>query len=186
MWLVVGLGNPGNKYERNRHNIGFLAIDEIARKFANGNWTKKFQGLLCEGSINTEKVYFLKPQTYMNLSGESVAATSRFYKIPPEKIIVIHDDIDIDNCKIRVKQAGGNGGHNGLKSIDAHIGVNYWRVRIGVGRPEYSSQVIDFVLNDFSKEEWQAQEKLIEKIVDNFSLLLTEEASSFMNKTKAL
>ena len=184
MWLVVGLGNPGSKYEKNRHNIGFLAIDEIIKKFSNGSWTKKFKGLLCEGTISNDKVYFLKPQNYMNLSGESVAAASRFYKIPPDKVIVIHDDIDIDNCKIRVKQAGGNGGHNGLKSIDSHIGVNYFRVRIGVGRPDYSSQVADFVLNDFSKEEWQSQEKLIERIADNFSLLLEEKSASFMNKVK--
>lgn len=186
MWLVVGLGNPGSKYELNRHNIGFLAVEEIARKLGSSVWTKKFRGELCEGNFKSERIYFLKPQTYMNLSGESVAAAARFYKIPPENIIVIHDDIDIANGKLRVKQGGGNGGHNGLKSLDAHIGVNYIRIRIGVGRPEHSGQVADFVLNDFSKEDFFTQEKIIKKISEHLHLLLEGKMFEFNNEVNRI
>lgn len=182
MWLVVGLGNPGSKYEHNRHNIGFLATDQVAGKFGASLWVKKFTGLWCEANAASERIYLLKPQTYMNLSGESVAAAARFYKIPPERIIVLHDELDILPGKLRVKQGGGDGGHNGIKSIDAHMGDNYWRVRIGIGHPGDKDRVADYVLSDFSKEEWLTQEKMIDAIASNIGLLLGSDAAGFMNK----
>jgi PTH1 family peptidyl-tRNA hydrolase len=182
MLLVVGLGNPGTKYERNRHNIGFSAVEQIAEKFSSSPWVKKFRGELCEAKINKHRVLLLKPLTYMNLSGESVAAAAHFYKIPPENIIVIHDEIDLLPGKLRVKLGGGSGGHNGLKSIDAHIGPDYWRVRIGVGRPEVKENVVSHVLENFSKEELATQKKMLTAIVEYFPLLTEGDASGFMNK----
>ena len=127
-FLLIGLGNPGKDYAGNRHNIGFMAVDAIAEKYGAGKWTKKFQGLIAEAIIGNQKVLLLKPQTYMNLSGDSIAEAMRFYKIPPESICVIHDEVDFAAAvKLRVKKGGGNGGHNGLKSLDAHIGNDYWR-----------------------------------------------------------
>jgi PTH1 family peptidyl-tRNA hydrolase len=202
MWLVVGLGNPGTKYERNRHNIGFLAVDDIAGKLGASPWAKKFSGELCEAqgtrheasdlkeenthapriTHHESRIYFLKPQTYMNLSGESVGAAAHFYKIPPEKIIVLHDELDLLPGKLRVKQGGGAGGHNGIKSIDAHLGENYHRVRIGIGHPGAAHEVSNYVLSNFSKEEWATQEKMLAAITDNFSLLIQNDAAGFMNK----
>ncbi len=182
MLLVVGLGNPGAKYERNRHNIGFHAVDKIAQAYGAGSWAKKFRGEWCEARLEGEPFFFLKPQTYMNLSGESVASTAHFYKIPTERIIVIHDDLDLLSGKIRVKQGGGHGGHNGLKSIDAHIGNDYWRVRIGIGRPENKDRVTDYVLENFTKEELPLQQKILAAITNHFSYLSKDDASTFMNK----
>ena len=182
MLLVAGLGNPGAKYERNRHNIGFSAVENIAEKFSASAWIKKFRGELCEAKAAGQRVFFLKPQTYMNLSGESVSAATHFYKIPPEKVIVIYDEIDLLPGKLRVKQGGGNGGHNGIKSIDAHLGTDYWRVRIGVGRPEDKSQVANYVLDNFSKDEVQQQQKMIAAITEHFILLMKGDEAGFMNK----
>jgi len=181
MWLVAGLGNPGAKYEHNRHNVGFLAVDEVARAFGAPAWARKFSGVVCEAR-NEPRIFFLKPQTYMNLSGEAVGACMRFYKIPPERLIVIYDDLDLLPGKLRVKQGGGNGGHNGLKSIDAHVGKEYWRVRIGIGRPEDKDRVADYVLSDFSKEEWTVQEKIIAALARHFALLVGGDPAGFMNK----
>lgn len=184
MWLVVGLGNKGVKYERNRHNIGFLAVDEIAGKLGASSWIKKFSGDICDSRIagDGSRIFFLKPQTYMNLSGESVAATAGFYKIHPEKVIVIYDDIDLLPGKLRVKQGGGNGGHNGLKSIDSYLPNNYWRVRIGIGRPENKDMVSDYVLSNFTQDELSVQNKVIDAIAANFYLLFKEDEAGFMNK----
>jgi PTH1 family peptidyl-tRNA hydrolase len=201
MWLVVGLGNPGAKYERNRHNIGFLAVDAIARKFNASAWTKKFGGEITEvrieelknrgteRTINSSipkffdsKIYCLKPQTFMNLSGESVVAAARFYKIPPANIIVLHDELDLLPGKLRVKMAGGDGGHNGIKSIDAHMGKDYWRVRIGIGHPGDKDRVADYVLSDFTRDERDIQETMIAAITKYFPLLLAQDAAGFMNK----
>lgn len=198
MWLVVGLGNPGGSYERNRHNIGFIAADAVARKLDASPWVKKFGGEWCEtretwnvtrgeGEIVTHHaprttIYFLKPQTYMNLSGDSVAAAARFYKIPADHILVLHDELDLPAGKLRIKQGGGDGGHNGIKSIDAHMGEGYWRVRIGIGHPGDKALVSDYVLSDFSREEWKVQETMIEKIANYFPLLLQNDSATFMNK----
>lgn len=184
MLLIVGLGNKGQKYEQNRHNIGFLAIDEIVRKFDVSPWTKKFSGELCDARLPAPeaRIFFLKPQTFMNLSGESVGAAAGFYKIPPEKVIVIYDDLDLAPGKIRVKQGGGNGGHNGLKSIDSYLPNDYLRVRIGIGRPEHKHQVSDYVLSNFTSEEREIQNKTLYAIADYFPLLQAGDMAGFMNK----
>jgi PTH1 family peptidyl-tRNA hydrolase len=182
--LVVGLGNPGTKYERNRHNIGFLALDNIARRADATPWAKKFGGLLCEaqGAHQKARVFLFKPQTYMNLSGEAVLAAAQFYKIAPDNIFVLHDDLDLLPGKLRVKIGGGHGGHNGLRSIDAHMGKNYWRARIGIGHPGDKDRVADYVLSNFSKEEWPLQEKMVDAITAHFPLFLERDAAGFMNK----
>jgi PTH1 family peptidyl-tRNA hydrolase len=182
MWLVVGLGNPGAKYERNRHNIGFLAVDSIAGKLGASGWTKKFGGLVGELRHNESRVYLLKPQTYMNLSGDAVATAAGFYKIPADHIIVLHDELDLLAGKLKVKQAGGDGGHNGIRSIDAHIGKDYRRVRIGIGHPGDKDMVSGYVLSDFSHAEEKIQVKMIESITANFPLLLQNDDAGFMNK----
>jgi PTH1 family peptidyl-tRNA hydrolase len=151
MQLIVGLGNHGKKYEKNRHNVGFMAVDLIAENYDFPPFKEKFKGLVSKGEINGQEVILLKPQTYMNLSGESVQPAAAFYKITPDNITVIHDDIDLPLGKVKIKIGGGNAGHNGLKSIDQKIGSNYRRIRIGVGRPQYD--VSSYVLSDFAKEE---------------------------------
>ena len=157
MLLLVGLGNPGVKYVRNRHNVGFMAIDEIASRYGFGPWRKKFQGEAGEGSIpGGGKALLLKPQTYMNESGRSVAEAARFYKIPLQNIVVFHDELDLTAGKLKVKTGGGVAGHNGLKSICAHLGPDFRRVRIGIGHPGDKSRVHGHVLGDFSKadQDW--------------------------------
>lgn len=156
--LIVGLGNPGADYALSRHNVGFMAVDVLAEAIKATAWQKKFKGALASGDLNEAPLLLLKPMTFMNLSGESVGEALRYYKLEPEKVIVIHDDIDLVCGQVKVKQGGGNGGHNGLKSIDAHIGKDYWRVRLGVGRPEHKGEVTDFVLGPFAKadHEWLA------------------------------
>jgi PTH1 family peptidyl-tRNA hydrolase len=156
MKLVVGLGNPGEKYKFNRHNVGFLAVDYLINEYNATKISSKFKGEL----FKSDEFLFLKPMTFMNLSGESVGAVKNFYKIENEDIIVIHDDIDLKLGALRFKRGGSSGGHNGLKSIDAYIGNDYWRVRIGVGRPESKEEVVGFVLSDFEKDEFECIEKL--------------------------
>jgi PTH1 family peptidyl-tRNA hydrolase len=154
MHLLVGLGNIGKEYEKTRHNFGFLALDEIIQKFSLLGGQNKFSSTVFSGVINEKKVLAIKPQTYMNRSGIAVLEACNFYKIPPENVIVFHDEIDIKLGEIRIKQGGGNAGHNGLKSIDGAIGKNYHRFRLGVGRPSHENQdVADYVLSKFSKEE---------------------------------
>ena len=156
MKLIVGLGNPGSKYEKNRHNIGFLAVDYLIKEFNASKLSSKFKGEL----YKSDEYLFLKPTTYMNLSGESVRLVKDFYKMENDDIIVIHDDIDLKLGALRFKKGGGSGGHNGLKSIDTNIGNDYWRVRIGVGRPERKEMVVSYVLSDFEDEELECLEKL--------------------------
>ena len=153
MILLVGLGNPGEKYERTRHNIGFMAIDEIADALSFGPERSKHQGILREGTVGTEKVITLKPQTYMNESGRSVAAVAKFYKLDPSEIIVFHDELDLIPGKLRMKTGGGHAGHNGLRSIHAHLGEAYRRVRLGIGHPGDKSKVSGYVLRDFAKAD---------------------------------
>ena len=166
MLLLVGLGNPGNKYDNNRHNIGFMAVDEIVRRHNFTPPKSRFHGITFDGRLGTEKVLVLKPQTFMNLSGQSVAEAARFYKILPENIIVFHDDLDIPAAKIKFKTGGGHAGHNGLRNIDQHMGKGYHRVRIGIGHPGNAAQVHHYVLSDFSKSDQQWLLPLIETIAD--------------------
>ena len=153
MILLVGLGNPGEKYERTRHNIGFMAVDEISDRLSFGPERSKHQGIMREGTVGTEKVIALKPQTFMNDSGRSVAAVAQFYKLNPSDIIVFHDELDLVPGKLRMKTGGGHAGHNGLRSIHAHIGEAYRRVRLGIGHPGEKSKVSGYVLHDFPKAD---------------------------------
>ena len=183
MWLIVGLGNPGDKYKNNRHNIGFMAVDSISSDISSSSFKAKFQGQLSEGRIGSDKIVLLKPSTYMNDSGRSVGAAAKFYKIAHENIIVIHDELDIDPLKVKVKKGGGAGGHNGLKSIDAHLGdKNYWRIRLGIGHPGDKNRVSGYVLNDFSKEEKPKFEDLIDDVSRYIDLMLKNDGAMFVNK----
>lgn len=181
-FLLIGLGNPGKPYAANRHNIGFIAADAIAERYGFSAWAKKFQGQMAEGSIGGQKIFLLKPHTYMNLSGESAAQAARFYKIPLTRIIALHDELDLPPGKLRVKRGGGAGGHNGLKSLDAHLGVDYLRVRIGIGHPGDKDQVSDYVLSDFTKAEKAAAADMAQAIAQYVNLLLEGHEPEFMNK----
>ena len=183
MWLLVGLGNPGDKYEYNRHNIGFLAIDAIADTFGFPAYKKKYQGLMAEGSIEGDKVILLKPQTYMNNSGQSVGEAAKFYKIPLDRIAVFHDELDLAAGKIRTKKGGGNAGHNGLRSMDSHLNSNdYWRIRLGIGHPGDKAMVHNHVLSDFSKNDLIWLKPLIEAIGDYAPLMVQGKDNEFMSK----
>lgn len=183
MFLMVGLGNPGAEYARTRHNLGFMVIDAIKDRFmANDSYKEKFQGLTIKGSIGSTPVVLLKPQTYMNLSGKSVRAAAQFFKIPPNHIIVFHDDLDLALGKIRVKTGGGTAGHNGIKDIDQHIGVSYMRVRVGIQHPGEKARVSDYVLNSFSSEESTVITPIIQKISENCQLLLDDRPDYFMTR----
>lgn len=182
MQLLVGLGNPGDKYRNNRHNIGFMAIDAIAARHGFPPFRQKFSGLVSEGTIAGEKVLLLKPQTFMNNSGESVLAAMSFYKLAPEAITVIYDEIDLASGKARIKRGGGNGGHNGLRSIDPRIGTNYRRVRLGIGHPGQKELVMPHVLGDFSKAEMGWFGPLLEALADNADLLVKGDDNTLMNK----
>jgi len=186
MLLLVGLGNPGPGHAGDRHNIGFMAVDEIVRRHSFGPYRARFRGRVAEGSIAAEKIIALKPDTYMNLSGESVAAAAGFYKLPPEQVIVIYDEIDLVPGKIRVKQGGGTAGHNGLRSIDAHIGPDFWRVRLGVGHPGHPDLVKDYVLRGFMAEERPLMAKLIEAVAEAIPILVEGDANRFMTKVNVL
>ena len=146
MKLFVGLGNPGDKYAHNRHNIGFMALDRIAEDHAFGPWRNKFQGQICEGKLGDKKVLLLKPTTFMNISGQSVGEAARFHKVPLDQITVFHDELDLAPGKMRLKQGGGHAGHNGLRSIQAHLGAEYARVRLGIGHPGHKDAVAGVVL----------------------------------------
>lgn len=172
MLLLVGLGNPGARYAGNRHNIGFMALDEIARKAGAPQWRQRFQGETTEAVIGFGKALLLKPQTFMNLSGQSVQAAAAFYKIEPSRIVVFHDELDLAPSKLRVKRGGGNAGHNGLRSISASIGNDYRRVRMGIGHPGDKALVHAYVLNDFAKAEQPWVEDLCRASADKAALLI--------------
>jgi PTH1 family peptidyl-tRNA hydrolase len=183
MRLVVGLGNPGLRYARNRHNIGFTAIDAIARRHGIAGFRNRFKGELAEGSIGGDRRLLLKPQTFMNDSGESVAEAARFFKILPSEIVVIHDEIDLRPGKLRVKCGGGTAGHKGLRSIDALLGPDFWRVRIGVGHPGVKELVLPYVLQNFPSEEvslWVAP--LLDAVAETIGLLLVGSPEAFMSE----
>jgi PTH1 family peptidyl-tRNA hydrolase len=182
MQLIVGLGNPGSGYAGNRHNIGFMVVDAIAKRHGIGPWRRRFQGVAAEGPLAGERVLLLLPGTYMNESGRAVAEAANFYKLGLPDIVVVHDEIDLEPAKVRVKTGGGNAGHNGLRSISAHVGNDYRRVRIGVGHPGAKELVHAYVLNDFAKSERDWVEALCGVIADNAALLAKGEDASFQNK----
>ncbi|MEM1302703.1 MAG: aminoacyl-tRNA hydrolase [Pseudomonadota bacterium] len=181
MHLFVGLGNPGPKYARNRHNIGFMALDEIARDHGFGPWRSKFQGQLTEGKLGSEKVLLLKPETFMNKSGQSVGEAMRFYKLGPDAVTVFHDELDLAPGKCRVKQGGGHAGHNGLRSIHSHITEAYQRVRLGIGHPGHKDAVSGYVLRDFPKADEGWLDDLLRGISDGAADLAAGDKGRFMN-----
>lgn len=182
MLLIAGLGNPGPKYQNNRHNAGYMAADAIHRRHSFSPWTRKFQAEIASGTIGGEKVLLLKPQTFMNLSGQSVGEAMRFHKLAPSDVLVLYDELDLAPGKIRVKTGGGAGGHNGIKSLDAHCGKEYRRVRIGIGHPGDKALVHNHVLGDFAKADRAWVEPLMEAIADNAELLVKRDDNGFMSK----
>jgi len=181
MHIFVGLGNPGSGYARNRHNVGFMAVDEIVRRHGFSSYRGKFHGEVAEGRLGGEKVLVLKPMTYMNNSGRAVQAAMTFYRVPPRDVVVFQDEIDLAAGKLRVKRGGGHGGHNGLRDIHAHIGSDYGRVRIGVGHPGDKDRVAGHVLKDFAKADDDWLGKMLDVIADNADRLIDGDDSGFMN-----
>lgn len=180
MFLIVGLGNPGKEYEKTRHNAGFMTVDALATVYSFAPFKEKFDGLIAEGKIDSEKCYLLKPQTYMNLSGNSVVKAANFYKILPQNVIVIHDDMDLPLGKLKAKLGGGAGGHNGLKSIDAAITPDYDRIRIGVGHPKDGGEaVVNHVLSRFGKTDEKLIEESIGIVVQTIPVLLKKGINEF-------
>ena len=186
MWLLVGLGNPGPRYARNRHNIGFMAADAIARRHGFAPWRRRFRAEVAEGRLAGHKVLAMKPLTYMNRSGEAVGEAARFFKLAPERVVVLHDDLDLAPGRMKAKLGGGNAGHNGLRSIDAHLGNRFWRVRLGIGHPGDKALVHDYVLHDFSKAEAAWAEKLSEAVADEIPRLLEGDDGAFMSRVAHL
>ncbi|MBX9908869.1 MAG: aminoacyl-tRNA hydrolase [Beijerinckiaceae bacterium] len=182
MLIFAGLGNPGSRYARNRHNIGFMAADAIAGAHRASPWRQRFQAEACEATIGTEKVILLKPQTYMNESGRAIGEAARFFKIEPADVIVFHDELDLAPAKLRMKLGGGNAGHNGLRSTTASIGNDYRRVRMGIGHPGLKELVHAYVLNDFGKAEQDWVEDLCTACADNAALLAAHDDAGFQNR----
>ena len=181
MKLWVGLGNPGAKYAMNRHNIGFMALDQIASDNGFAPWRSKFQASLTEGNLGGEKVLLLKPETFMNLSGQSVGEAMRFYKLTPDDVTVFHDELDLAPSKLRLKTGGGHAGHNGLRSIHAHIGDAYHRARLGIGHPGHKDRVAGFVLSDFAKADQDWLDDVLRGISDGAAELAKGDGSKFLN-----
>jgi peptidyl-tRNA hydrolase, PTH1 family len=181
MWLFVGLGNPGAKYAGNRHNIGFMALDRIAADHGFGPWKKAFKGLAADGRLGDTRVLLLKPETFMNLSGEAVQAAMAFHKIPSAQVVVFHDELDLAPGKMRVKQGGGHAGHNGLRSIHAHIGEAYGRVRLGIGHPGHKDAVAGYVLHDFAKADQEWLDDLLRGLSDGAPFLAAGDGPKFSN-----
>src|SRR6266478_3402144 len=182
MLLFVGLGNPGAKYAHNRHNIGFMAVDEIARRHGFAPWRRRFQGETAEGTLDRERVVLLRPSTFMNESGRAVQEAASFFKLSAGEITVFQDEIELPAAKVRVKVGGGIAGHNGLRSISSHIGNDYRRVRIGIGHPGIKELVHSYVLSDFAKDERPWVAALCEAVADSAGLLTADRDSTFQNK----
>ncbi len=185
MLLIVGLGNPGAQYARQRHNVGFMAADVIHRRHGFTPWRRRFQGEVSEGTLAGDKVLLLKPHTYMNESGRAVGEAARFFKVVPDDIVVIHDEVDLPPAKTRMKSGGGAGGHNGLRSITGVIGDGYRRLRIGVGHPGVKEAVPHYVLHDFAKVDAEWLVPLLDAIADNAALLAEKKDSTFANRLHA-
>ena len=187
MLLWVGLGNPEPGMVRNRHNIGFMALDTIAIRHGFTPWRQRFKGLVAEGTIGSEKILALKPQTYMNASGESVQAAASFYKVPVDAICAFHDELDLVPGKVRVKRGGGAAGHNGLRSMDRMLGTpDYWRVRLGIGHPGSKERVLGHVLGDFGKEDRDWLVTVLDAVADAAPLLAQSKPEDFMTKVALL
>ncbi len=182
MYLIVGLGNPGERYARNRHNAGFHLIDALAREHGFADFAERHGGLMSRGRLAGQDIILFKPMHFMNRSGIAVSEAARFYKIGLEQIIVCHDELDIAPGKVKIKQGGGAGGHNGIKSIDSHLGHDYWRLRIGIGHPGEASQVSGYVLSDFTPDQWQEEQTLIGHIATLFPLWLADGHAAFLNR----
>ena len=182
MRLIVGLGNPGARYAGNRHNIGFMAIEATAHRHGLPPWRRRFQGVATEGPLGNDRAILLMPGTFMNESGRAVVEAAQFYKLGADDIVVLHDEIDLPAAKLRVKTGGGYAGHNGLRSITAHIGNDYRRVRIGVGRPADKDEVHNHVLSDFAKAERDWVAALCDIIADNAGMLVKGDDPGFQNK----
>ena len=182
MHLFVGLGNPGEKYRNTRHNIGFMALDRISDKAGGASWKDKFQAKIGEVRLSGEKIFMLKPQTYMNLSGQSVGEAMRFYNLSPAEVTVFHDELDLPPGKCRAKKGGGHAGHNGLRSLNQHIGAEYNRIRLGIGHPGDKKLVSYYVLHDFAKTDQDWLNPLLDKIAGAASLLAKGDSLGFMNE----
>ena len=187
MLLWVGLGNPEPGMARQRHNIGFMAVDAIARRHGFSPWRRRFKGLVAEGNVGRERVMALKPLTYMNGSGESVQPAAAFFKLPSEAITAFHDELDLAPGKVRVKRGGGAAGHNGLRSMDRQLGTpDYWRVRLGIGHPGHKDRVTGHVLGDFSKDDAKWLPELLDAVADAAPILAEGQAEAFMSKIALL
>ena len=182
MLVVAGLGNPGSGYAYHRHNIGFMAVDEIAHVHGFGSFRRRFQGQIAEGSIGGEKTLLLKPATFVNESGRSVGEALRFYKLPVDRLIVIYDELDLAPGKCRMKRGGGAGGHNGIRSIDRHVGPEYWRVRLGIGHPGNKALVRRYVLHDFASSDEAWLDPLMDAVAEAAPFLVKPEPDKFMTR----
>ncbi|RRH76383.1 aminoacyl-tRNA hydrolase [Falsigemmobacter faecalis] len=182
MLIWAGLGNPGTKYAGNRHNIGFMALDRMAQDHGFSPWKRAFQGLISEGRLGGEKILLVKPETFMNLSGQSVGEAMRFHKLTPAELTVFHDELDIAPGKVRLKEGGGHAGHNGLRSIHQHVGEAYARVRLGIGHPGHKDKVASYVLNDFAKAEQDWLDDMLRGISEGAADLAAGEGAKFLNK----
>jgi PTH1 family peptidyl-tRNA hydrolase len=182
MLLLVGLGNPGLKYAANRHNIGFVTVDAIARRHGFGSWRRKFQSEVAEGSLGGAKVLALKPQTYMNDSGRAIGEAARFFQIAPDNIVVLHDELDLPLGKVRAKTGGGHAGHNGLRSIEAHVGPDFHRIRLGIGHPGEKALVHHYVLDDFTKAELALAEDLVHAVAVEADLIGRGDFTTLQNR----
>jgi PTH1 family peptidyl-tRNA hydrolase len=182
MHIIAGLGNPGRTHANYRHNVGFMAADRIARRHSFAPWSSKFSAEIAEGGLGGDRVLLVKPQTYMNLSGEAIGKVLRFYRLGPDDLTVIYDEIDLAPGRVRVKTGGGAGGHNGIRSIDAHCGAEYHRVRIGIGHPGDKTRVTSHVLGDFAKADREWLDPLLDAIAEHAGLLVTREHANFMNR----
>lgn len=183
MLLWVGLGNPGKKYENQRHNIGFMCVDRIAAEYSFSPWREKMSAYICEGKIAGQKILLVKPQSFMNKSGGPVTQIAHFFKIPTNSIYVFHDDIDLKSGQLKIKNGGGHGGHNGLRDIDAHMNKDYWRIRMGIGRPMDKAQVHNWVLGNFTADDtnnWL--EPLLKAIILEIALLADGNTERFMSR----
>ncbi|KEG17010.1 aminoacyl-tRNA hydrolase [Bartonella bacilliformis] len=182
MLLIAGLGNPGSHYQNNRHNIGFMAVDAIHEAFSFSPWSKKFQAEVSNGLINGEKILLIKPQTFMNLSGQAIGEALRFYKLDLDHLIVFYDELDLPPGTVRVKIGGRSNGHNGIKSIDSHCGNNYHHVRLGIGRPSSKELVDQYVLGNFTQSDQKWLPTLLGVIANNVAMLIKGDSNCFMNK----
>lgn len=180
--IIVGLGNPGPQYALHRHNIGFMAIDLIAHFYNFSPFKSKSKAQISEGRIGNQKILLVKPQTFMNLSGQPVGELARFYKIPLENILVIHDDLDLIPGKARIKQGGGAGGHNGLKDLDRHLGKDYWRLRLGIGHPGNPDRVSGYVLSPFAKSDEAWVISLVREVADQMETLIKGDKELFLTR----